>query len=442
MKKVKMKKSNVLLLIVVFSFVGTLFAGAVINVPPEDGMLSQAVDFASSGDTLLLESGGVYTTTGEEAIEVTKPVIIKPEDGAEEKPRIEMHVLKDLDFDADFFLLKDGAGLHLENVELYGFSDDTTTYETAEDFICLAENASVSSIKLFNSNFHHSSGKLIYADEDNSGADTVLIDNCLVNMCEGGPHFDSGKLTGLIKVTNSTFANLFDNRFVRAQSQSEGDDCAGIIDHCTVYNVAGKRMIMGKENTKKWVVTNSIFSVFTGSEPESSIRPGDNEADSLAFCILHDKVGLDEDWDIVSDTSSADPMFADPDNGDFTLMDGSPALNMASDGGAIGDPRWVSSTAVEAQPELANSFVLEQNYPNPFNPSTTISFTLNQNSSARITVYNIIGQLITTLLDKQLSAGHHAVQFDASHLSLSSGIYFYRLETDKQTAVRKMILMQ
>ncbi|MCK4460515.1 MAG: S8 family peptidase [candidate division Zixibacteria bacterium] len=81
-----------------------------------------------------------------------------------------------------------------------------------------------------------------------------------------------------------------------------------------------------------------------------------------------------------------------------------------------------------------------QNYPNPFNPSTEIRFSLPAASHVKLSVYNIMGQLVTTLTDQRLEAGDHAVEFDGSNVA--SGVYLYRLQTDASIVTRKMVLLK
>lgn len=97
---------------------------------------------------------------------------------------------------------------------------------------------------------------------------------------------------------------------------------------------------------------------------------------------------------------------------------------------------------VDDAPEVAQpmTYSLQQNYPNPFNPSTQIAFTLPVRSDARLTVYNVAGQEVATLVDETMNAGQHNVTFDAS--SLSSGVYFYKLQAGDFTATQKMVLMK
>jgi hypothetical protein len=90
--------------------------------------------------------------------------------------------------------------------------------------------------------------------------------------------------------------------------------------------------------------------------------------------------------------------------------------------------------------EAPNSFKLEQNYPNPFNPSTNINFTLPTASDVTLTVYNVLGQRVATLVNGRMNAGAHGVRFDASNLA--SGIYFYRLQTNNFVQQRSMTLIK
>jgi len=85
-------------------------------------------------------------------------------------------------------------------------------------------------------------------------------------------------------------------------------------------------------------------------------------------------------------------------------------------------------------------FELHQNYPNPFNPSTTISFYLPQTADVKLSVFDITGRQIATLVDRPMNAGSHIETFDAS--GLSSGIYFYRIEAGDFQSVQKMMLVK
>lgn len=90
---------------------------------------------------------------------------------------------------------------------------------------------------------------------------------------------------------------------------------------------------------------------------------------------------------------------------------------------------------------IPDKFNLAQNYPNPFNPKTIIKFDLPEDAKVSLRVYNMLGELVHTLIESEiLSAGSYEREFDASYLP--SGVYVYRLSSDKFTATRKMVLMK
>jgi spore coat protein A len=85
-------------------------------------------------------------------------------------------------------------------------------------------------------------------------------------------------------------------------------------------------------------------------------------------------------------------------------------------------------------------FSLDQNYPNPFNPSTTINFTIPQNTQVTLKIYDVLGSEVSTLINQVVPAGNHEVQFDA--IGLPSGVYFYNLSAGKFVENKKMMLMK
>ncbi len=91
-------------------------------------------------------------------------------------------------------------------------------------------------------------------------------------------------------------------------------------------------------------------------------------------------------------------------------------------------------------PELPYEFSLSQNYPNPFNPATTIAYSLPTAQQVNLTVFNVLGQKVVTLVDGRQEAGRYTVDWEASEHS--SGVYFYRLTTDNNTETRKMLLLK
>lgn len=92
----------------------------------------------------------------------------------------------------------------------------------------------------------------------------------------------------------------------------------------------------------------------------------------------------------------------------------------------------------------AEPFTLSQNYPNPFNPSTTIRYHIEKAGMVSLRLYNLLGVEIASLVDARQEAGSYDVRLDATgnSLTLPSGIYFYRLETESVLSIRKMVLLR
>lgn len=83
---------------------------------------------------------------------------------------------------------------------------------------------------------------------------------------------------------------------------------------------------------------------------------------------------------------------------------------------------------------------LHQNYPNPFNPTTSIKFDLASTENVKLNVYSYNGQLVKSLVNGQMEAGFHSVNFDAS--SLSAGVYYYSMEAEGKSLTEKMVLVK
>jgi hypothetical protein len=89
---------------------------------------------------------------------------------------------------------------------------------------------------------------------------------------------------------------------------------------------------------------------------------------------------------------------------------------------------------------IPTEYSISQNYPNPFNPTTKIKFALPQRSLTKLIIYDLLGREIQTLINKELEAGYHEINFDATNFP--SGVYFYRIQTGNFIQTKKMILMK
>jgi hypothetical protein len=97
-------------------------------------------------------------------------------------------------------------------------------------------------------------------------------------------------------------------------------------------------------------------------------------------------------------------------------------------------------SAIDSRDRICTEFLLNQNYPNPFNPTTTIRYALAQRSHVTLSVYNTLGQQVSTLVNETQDSGSHDVRFDGS--GLASGVYFYRLQAGNFVQTKKLLLLR
>ncbi len=99
-----------------------------------------------------------------------------------------------------------------------------------------------------------------------------------------------------------------------------------------------------------------------------------------------------------------------------------------------------SITGIQEVKNIPQTYSLLQNYPNPFNPTTTITYQLPKTENIKLNIYNILGEEVKTLIDRNESAGVYHVKFDGSNFA--SGVYFYRLQAGNFIATKKLILLK
>lgn len=108
----------------------------------------------------------------------------------------------------------------------------------------------------------------------------------------------------------------------------------------------------------------------------------------------------------------------------------------------VGTKEYLEGEGVRLLPTV---YSLEQNFPNPFNPSTNIKFALPKSGHVALDIYNILGQKVTTLLNRELPAGYHTVAWDGADTEgrpVASGIYFYKIMSGNFAQNRKMVLLK
>jgi len=98
-----------------------------------------------------------------------------------------------------------------------------------------------------------------------------------------------------------------------------------------------------------------------------------------------------------------------------------------------------------SQTDIPQSYSLYQNYPNPFNPSTNIEYTIPEKGFVQLTIYDVSGREVKTLVAMEQNAGAYRMTWDASDargVKVASGVYFYRMTAGSFTQIKKMLLLK
>jgi photosystem II stability/assembly factor-like uncharacterized protein len=126
--------------------------------------------------------------------------------------------------------------------------------------------------------------------------------------------------------------------------------------------------------------------------------------------------------------------------GNPTLFAGHGGTATASSGTGVYEYSWLASSVGNSNSGIPSTFNLSQNYPNPFNPVTKIAYQLPFSGYVKISVYDMLGREVATLIDGYKNAGYYNIEFDGT--KFNSGVYFYRLFTDRFVNTKKMILVK
>jgi len=314
---------------------------AVINITNETSdALRIALGTANDGDEIVMaagtyvESNGNYIAFDDKAVTVKAAegatVIIQPQvpitvsNGGHaifENVKIDASRLTELaDWYEHLLYVTDGTpnGCTFRGCELYGFNLNKSM------FYCNTDNK-VAAMKFENCYFHDLMKSIVFI-ENAEGKPMVSVKNCTFENISTN--------------TESYYAGIIDIRATEATLQ---------VDHCTFYNVIPMNTdysCVSKITLAKGTVSNCIFMLPTAQDGIRAMR-GVAATNCITFNYLKDGgTGIHSS---VTQTNciQVDPAFVDPDNGNFTLGEGSPALTM-NDGQPIGDPRWLPAAALEA----------------------------------------------------------------------------------------------
>ncbi len=184
-------------------------------------------------------------------------------------------------------------------------------------------------------------------------------------------------------------------------------------------------------------VSNDLFFEGENADLANGKKPVKLYADSI-FIFASSLLHLDENSYLPGNINTLMTPFVAL--GEANHTPGPVTIGLLKDlGWSINDS--ISTDVEDEAKQLPDKITLNQNYPNPFNPETTISFFIPSSSMVQLNVFNILGQQVASLIDREVNSGNHRIVFNSN--GLSSGIYLYKLSVNgKYIALHKMILMK
>ena len=211
--------------------------------------------------------------------------------------------------------------------------------------------------------------------------------------------------------------------------------CEGKVTQLTLqYNGSSAATIEVFEKEKKKSENSPVFSGFVEPGGQFSFQ-GTDKNGTLGTEITIEVNGVEN---TKIHTSCSQPIGPGLVKGDFLVVAGA-----SLKGGALcaaAKPCASCRPAAEKTSAMAKEFSLSQNNPNPFNPVTTISFSIPQSGHVRLIIYNSVGSKVATLVDRDISAGNHSVEWNADNQS--SGVYFYTMSYGTYTISKRMLFIK
>jgi hypothetical protein len=279
-------------------------------------------------------------------------------------------------------------------------------------------------------------GKLIYTSGDSTALNT---DESQIRAytIDGSSQYYSGidpdSLTFQIHVPNDTFGVQFDNwdgnflaKPVRRENVIVHSDTIDMINFEINYTHADMIIkLKGApdnyyEQYQWWGINTegeypNIYETYTEANPDTT------------YCFRV----CDGNWQIHA------PYFGD----NYTVTPQDTVITVSNDSTYFYlEIVYKINTGINTKQFIPKQFYVKPNYPNPFNPETTIEFGVSQKTKVQITVYDVNGRLITTLLNGSVNAGTHKIKWNAAQYA--SGMYIYKVAAEKQTITKKFILLK
>ncbi|MDP8201896.1 MAG: T9SS type A sorting domain-containing protein [Candidatus Tenebribacter burtonii] len=435
---------NVICFIILSSLIN--LSAIIINIPEDFDSIQEGLNFASAGDTILVAEGIYFENIIWPDIEDIKVIGVSREstiiDGN--------YVNRVIDFDNDYNIIDEntllknltirngftqggGAGIFYHNSKPSLINLIITNNESVfrgGGIMCFNYSHTIIENVIFSNNTA-SEGGAINCDFSSNALliNCKLLDN-ISESCGGGIVAQGGSN---IDVYNTL---IYNNSATYGGAVITGEKGTVDLINCTVVannasEIGGAIYAYGGVDLLNCILWDNSIPAIDGfvSATYSDIQEG--------------LVGVGN--------IDAIPLFNDPLNGDYHLTENSPCIDAGDPNSPLDPDGTIADMGAyffyqineinENEIEI-NKYYLS-NYPNPFNPTTTISFSILEESKIELFIYNVKGQKIKTLLNDQISAGEHSIVWngeDDNNKPVSSGVYLYRLRSDEGVLTSKKML--
>ncbi len=196
----------------------------------------------------------------------------------------------------------------------------------------------------------------------------------------------------------------------------------------STYPYLGIAVMTNQNMNYKPIAMGDLFDGFTTEEKWQTLSSGTSTdslgPDGVAFTIGVGPLNIPANQSVVVG---------------FAILKGNNLADLKNQS-VIARNKYNSVGVKQISELLPNKYELSQNYPNPFNPTTNIKFAIPENDFVNLRIYDVLGREVMTLVNEKLSAGYYEFNFNGS--SLSSGLYFYRMTTNKFSDIKRMILVK
>ncbi len=403
-------------------------------------------DAVTEGDTVMfVTDGGYYFNPGRADFRSGCVLMAKP--GLENRP-----IIKAPYGESALIKIYDGSyvlkGLHLQGNTMQqnipDSSGDATPYLYYFEDVVGENPATYNIILVEDCEFSKCRLRAIHMDDSNL-IDSLIVKDCLFwEIGETGIYGrEAARNLNYAQITNNTFYK-FGQYAIRLQDVGEME-----ISHNTFFfsdsTLTGRKGNTGVLATDDTVITikdNIFYDMLYGVRvygPSPTVEYNLYwECDTTIKSVDHPELTFPI-FNEVGDPNFADTTLA---NLNLAVDENGPAYTNASDGENLGDTKWGSYNplSVDKKDRLPNFYALHQNYPNPFNPSTRIEFHLAAAGHVTLKIFDILGRELTTLVDREMIPGNHAITWNAK--SYAAGIYFYKINVNDYEKIMKMMLIK